>query len=66
MPIIPRNQWRLPRTTSGVFDPQTEEPKVAPLPAALTNGFITFGCLNNFCKVNDSVPGVVGEKCCNG
>jgi predicted O-linked N-acetylglucosamine transferase (SPINDLY family) len=27
-------------------------PDVNPLPAQ-TNGFITFGCLNNFCKVNE-------------
>lgn len=32
------------------FDPITHEPPVNELPA-LKNGFITFGCLNNFCKV---------------
>jgi predicted O-linked N-acetylglucosamine transferase (SPINDLY family) len=37
------------------YDPlDTNPPAVGPLPA-LTNGFITFGCLNNFCKVHDAV-----------
>ena len=36
------------------YDPQTDQPQVHELPA-IKNGFITFGCLNNFCKVNDSV-----------
>jgi FkbM family methyltransferase len=36
------------------YAPRTEEPSVGPLPA-LTNGFVTFGCLNNFCKINESV-----------
>jgi len=36
------------------FDPIEEGPAPNPLPAA-TAGYITFGCLNNFCKVNDSV-----------
>jgi predicted O-linked N-acetylglucosamine transferase (SPINDLY family) len=35
------------------YDPQGDEPAVAP--PALDKGFITFGCLNNFCKVNDVV-----------
>jgi predicted O-linked N-acetylglucosamine transferase (SPINDLY family) len=45
--------YRLPHTF-WCFDPQTEEPAVAPLPA-LEKGIVTFGCLNNFCKVNDGV-----------
>jgi protein O-GlcNAc transferase len=36
------------------YDPLAGEPDVSALPA-VKNGFITFGCLNNFCKVNDSV-----------
>ena len=36
------------------FDPFDEEPAVNELPAA-TNGFVTFGCLNKFAKVNDRV-----------
>jgi len=34
------------------YDPLTDEPPVDALPA-LENGFITFGCLNTFWKVND-------------
>ncbi|HWE02729.1 MAG TPA: tetratricopeptide repeat protein [Tepidisphaeraceae bacterium] len=30
------------------------EPRIGPAPA-LANGFITFGCLNNFCKINSRV-----------
>jgi predicted O-linked N-acetylglucosamine transferase (SPINDLY family) len=37
------------------YDPLTNEPAVNPLPV-LSNGFITFGSFNNFCKVN---PGVL-------
>jgi predicted O-linked N-acetylglucosamine transferase (SPINDLY family) len=36
------------------YDPLTREPTVTPLPAR-TSGFVRFGCLNNFCKVNDGV-----------
>jgi protein O-GlcNAc transferase len=47
------SSYRLPHTF-WCYDPGTEEPALAPLPA-LQNSFITFGCLNNFCKVNDGV-----------
>jgi len=43
---------RLPETF-WCYDPLTDQPAVSPLPAPLT-GSITFGCLNNFSKVNDS------------
>ena len=36
------------------YDPLTEDLAVNHLPA-LSNGYITFGCLNNFCKINDAV-----------
>ena len=37
------------------YHPLAEGPAVGPLPA-LSRGHVTFGCLNNFCKVN---PGVL-------
>ena len=36
------------------YDPLTNEPAVNALPA-LEQGYVTFGCLNNFCKVNTPV-----------
>jgi predicted O-linked N-acetylglucosamine transferase (SPINDLY family) len=44
---------RLP-STFWCYAPLGEEPSVNELPA-LSKGFVTFGCLNNFCKVNDGV-----------
>jgi protein O-GlcNAc transferase len=41
---------RLPRTY-WCYEPHMDCPEAAPLPA-LSNGAITFGCLNNFCKVS--------------
>jgi predicted O-linked N-acetylglucosamine transferase (SPINDLY family) len=37
------------------FDPTGREPEVGPLPAAERGGRVTFGCFNNFCKVNEPV-----------
>ncbi|HEY2411299.1 MAG TPA: tetratricopeptide repeat protein [Pirellulaceae bacterium] len=45
--------FRLP-DTFWCFDPLTTVPAVNALPAQ-TNGYITFGSLNNFCKVNAPV-----------
>ena len=45
--------YRLPHTF-WCYDPPADEAVLSPLPA-LANGFITFGCLNNFCKINESV-----------
>ncbi|MGD0389326.1 MAG: tetratricopeptide repeat protein [Tepidisphaeraceae bacterium] len=36
------------------YEPRVTEPAVNPLPAQ-TDGRVTFGCLNNFCKVNEEV-----------
>jgi protein O-GlcNAc transferase len=45
--------FRLP-DTFWCYDPRAEDLAVAPLPA-LAAGRPTFGCLNNFCKVNAAV-----------
>jgi predicted O-linked N-acetylglucosamine transferase (SPINDLY family) len=48
---------RLPETF-WCYDPLDERDiPIGSLPAA-TNGFVTFSCLNNFCKVNESVIGL--------
>jgi predicted O-linked N-acetylglucosamine transferase (SPINDLY family) len=43
---------RLPRTF-WCYHPLTDRPAVNPLPA-LDKGWVTFGCLNNFCKINEA------------
>ncbi|HEY8751276.1 MAG TPA: tetratricopeptide repeat protein [Tepidisphaeraceae bacterium] len=48
--------YRLPHSF-WCYQPLSSEPPVGPLPAA-TKGFITFGSLSNFCKVNDEVLGL--------
>jgi protein O-GlcNAc transferase len=39
------------------YRPTADTPDVNPLPA-LSNGFLTFGCLNNFCKVTGPALGL--------
>jgi predicted O-linked N-acetylglucosamine transferase (SPINDLY family) len=36
------------------YEPLGSQPEVSPLPA-LQAGYLTFGCLNNFCKINSQV-----------
>jgi len=48
-PYYSEQTIRLPETW-WCYDPLTTGPALESLPA-LRNGFITFGCLNNFCKV---------------
>jgi predicted O-linked N-acetylglucosamine transferase (SPINDLY family) len=50
---------RLPETF-WCFSPLTSKPAVNELPA-LKNGYVTFGCLNNFCKINDGLMKIWGE-----
>jgi protein O-GlcNAc transferase len=45
---LPHTFWCMDPTAPG------DEPVAADLPATV-NGFVTFGCLNNFAKVNDGV-----------
>ncbi len=51
--------YRLP-DSFWCYDPLTDRPLVNELPAR-RNGWITFGCLNNFCKVNDEVLATWGQ-----
>lgn len=50
---------RLP-DTFWCYDPLASDMDVGPLPAS-SNGFITFGCLNNFCKVSDDTLHLWGQ-----
>lgn len=54
-PIDPSSEkvLRLPHSF-WCFDPRTEAPPVQPLPAGAA-GHVTFGSLNNYCKVNEPV-----------
>jgi predicted O-linked N-acetylglucosamine transferase (SPINDLY family) len=53
MEVYAERSLRLP-DTFWCYDPRATVPEVNQLPA-LTEGRITFGCLNNYCKVNGSV-----------
>ena len=48
---------RLP-DTFWCYDPLTDGTPAAGDPPAAINGFVTFGCLNNFCKVSDGTLGL--------
>jgi protein O-GlcNAc transferase len=58
-PIGKNDDWYAEKSirladTFWCYNPLTDKPGVNELPAS-KNGHITFGCLNNFCKVNDGV-----------
>ncbi len=49
--FVERSVYRLPHDYVS-YMPSAITPEVRPLPA-LENGFVTFGCLNNYAKLND-------------
>jgi protein O-GlcNAc transferase len=49
--------WRLPDVIS-CYRPRENSPDVIDHPPAVDNGYVTFGCFNNFTKVNDRVLAV--------
>jgi len=49
-PFYTEESYRLPETY-WCYRPATDMPPLGPVPA-LASGQVTFGCLNNFCKVN--------------
>jgi predicted O-linked N-acetylglucosamine transferase (SPINDLY family) len=57
-PYVERT-WRLP-DSFWCYDPLTRDPEVGPLPA-LARGQLTFGCLNNPCKLTDATLRLWGE-----
>jgi len=57
-PYVERT-WRLP-DSFWCYDPLTRDPEVGPLPA-LARGQLTFGCLNNPCKLSDATLRLWGE-----
>ncbi|MDP9175146.1 MAG: tetratricopeptide repeat protein [Planctomycetota bacterium] len=62
-PFYTEETVRLPHSF-WCYDPGSMDVADAPLPGplpALSSGSITFGCLNNFCKVNDHVLQLWGQ-----
>jgi predicted O-linked N-acetylglucosamine transferase (SPINDLY family) len=58
LPYVERT-WRLP-DSFWCYDPLTREPDPGPLPAQ-TRGRLTFGCLNNPCKLTDATLRLWGD-----
>jgi predicted O-linked N-acetylglucosamine transferase (SPINDLY family) len=58
-PLYSETSYRLP-DCFWCYDPLTDRPLVNELPAR-RNGWVTFGCLNNFCKVTDDVLATWGR-----
>jgi len=54
--VYSEKTWRLP-ATFWCYEPLGDVPEVGPLPAR-RNGHVTFGCLNNLCKVNERSLGL--------